>query len=254
MMRLSFSCTVQGPSGPSVTVTEILSPTRFAAEGIKKLRSLYAPQAADSEPEHAPPEQILRLESIGTEPNLDHGAKAAGAPSDSASSAAAATALPVGDYHHDDLRVSLSKSSPAVSEKAQAGSLQTPDAVVRQETTKMDLNEGLTLWRGMRNTKVTDAFAKFGGTELSLMSTTTDSSVAVRYSLSPFSLLFKIKAVDFMSMGADLKWLSAFPGEAEFLYPPLTYLKPTGRTLDISLNKGENVFRFNIVEVIPIMG
>ena len=84
-------------------------------------------------------------------------------------SAAAATAL--GDHHHDDLRVSLSKSSPAVSEKAQAGSLQTPDAVVRQETTKMDLNEGLTLWRGMRNTKVTDAFAKFGGTELSLMST-----------------------------------------------------------------------------------
>ena len=30
-------------------------------------------------------------------------------------------------------------------------------------------------------------------------------------------------------MGADVQWLSAFPGEAEILYPPLTYLKPTGR-------------------------
>ena len=30
-----------------------------------------------------------------------------------------------------------------------------------------------------------------------------------------------------MSMGADVQWLSAFPDEAEFLYPPLTYLKPT---------------------------
>ena len=31
-----------------------------------------------------------------------------------------------------------------------------------------------------------------------------------------------------MERGAPLQWLSAFPGESEFLYPPLTYLKPTG--------------------------
>ena len=31
-------------------------------------------------------------------------------------------------------------------------------------------------------------------------------------------------------MGADVQWLSAFPGEAEILYPPLTYLQPTGRS------------------------
>ena len=33
-----------------------------------------------------------------------------------------------------------------------------------------------------------------------------------------------------MAMGADVQWLSAFPHEAEILYLPLTYLKPTGRS------------------------
>ncbi len=54
--------------------------------------------------------------------------------------------------------------------------------------------------------------------------------VPVRYCLSQKSLIFKIVSTDFMSMGADVGWLSAFPGEAEILYPPLTYLKPTGGT------------------------
>ena len=31
-----------------------------------------------------------------------------------------------------------------------------------------------------------------------------------------------------MQYGADLQWLSAFPSEAEVLYPPLSYLQPTG--------------------------
>ena len=127
------------------------------------------------------------------------------------------------------------------------------DDFQRQNTTKLDPNEGITLWRGLRNTKVTDAFTKSGGTEQALMSTTTDISVAVRYSLSSFSLLFKIKAEDFMRMGADLRWLSAFPQEAEFLYPPLTYLKPTGRTRDIPVEKKGQVFKFTVVEVIPTM-
>ena len=68
------------------------------------------------------------------------------------------------------------------------------------------------------------------GVELAFMSTTNDLKVAVRYCLSPHSLLFKIVASDFMSMGADVCWLSAFPDEEEMLYPPLTYLKPTGRS------------------------
>ena len=86
-----------------------------------------------------------------------------------------------------------------------------------------------TLWRGMRNLEVAEDFMKQGGTELAFMSTTLDLNVAVRYCLSPQSLLFKIVVTNFMSMGADVHWLSAFPKESEVLYPPLTYLEPTGR-------------------------
>jgi hypothetical protein len=94
------------------------------------------------------------------------------------------------------------------------------------------LHEGcgqMTLWRGMRDLDVDTAFMQKGGTELAFMSTTMDLNVAVRYCLSNHSLIFKVVSLNFMTMGADVQWLSAFPGEAEILYPPLTYLKPTGR-------------------------
>ena len=35
------------------------------------------------------------------------------------------------------------------------------------------------------------------------------------------------RAPNFMDRGVSLKFLSAFPGEAEYLYPPMTYLRPT---------------------------
>jgi hypothetical protein len=38
------------------------------------------------------------------------------------------------------------------------------------------------------------------------------------------------QAETFMQVGADLSYCSAFPEEKEFLYPPLTYLAPNGRT------------------------
>lgn len=47
------------------------------------------------------------------------------------------------------------------------------------------------------------------------MSTTMDLEVAVRYSLSMKSLLFKIITKDFLALGAELQWLSAFPAEQE---------------------------------------
>ena len=47
------------------------------------------------------------------------------------------------------------------------------------------------------------------------MSTTTDLQVAVRYGLGPRSLLFVLTCDNFMQYGAELQWLSAFPGEAE---------------------------------------
>jgi hypothetical protein len=107
----------------------------------------------------------------------------------------------------------------------------------------------------MRNLKVTDTFAESGGTELAFMSTTSDISVAVQYSMSSNSLLFKISVPDFMSMGADLQWLSAFPGEKEFLYPPLTYLKPTKRVdPPVTVERGGQTVKFTVVEVVPVIG
>ena len=97
------------------------------------------------------------------------------------------------------------------------------------------------------------------------MSTTTDLRVAVEYAQSNHSLLFKIVSPSFMTTGADIQWLSAFPSEAEILYPPLTYLKPTGRTEDLTLQCGmqqtagedpgseSQLSTFTIVEVVPQM-
>jgi hypothetical protein len=81
------------------------------------------------------------------------------------------------------------------------------------------------------------------------MSTTTDIGTAASYSISRESLIFKIVIKNKLQHGADLKWVSAFPTEAEILYPPLTYLQPTGRTQIIEVDE----HRFTIVEVAPIL-
>jgi len=80
------------------------------------------------------------------------------------------------------------------------------------------------------------------------LSTTTDLRVATRYSTSPCSLLFKLVTKDFMDRGAELTYLSAFPGESEVLYPPLTYLRPTGKTEEVVTATGAT---FKVVEVVP---
>ena len=67
------------------------------------------------------------------------------------------------------------------------------------------------------------------------MSTTSDLTVAMRYSLSSNSVLLRLVTDAFISRGPDISFLSAFPVEAEYLFPPLTYLQPTGEreTLEI---------------------
>jgi hypothetical protein len=111
----------------------------------------------------------------------------------------------------------------------------------------------IVLWRGMRNLEVADGFMEKGGTELAFMSTTRDLAVAVRYCLSPKSLLFKLIVPSFMTTGADVQWLSAYPDEAEILFPPLTFLKPTGRTETITIYRGRNLSCFTVVEVHPLL-
>ena len=108
----------------------------------------------------------------------------------------------------------------------------------------------------MRNLKATDDFMEMGGTELGFMSATTQLKLAVRYALNQHKqdqdlLLFKIRVPDFMCAGAKLAWLSAFPQEDEVLYPPLTFLKPTGRVDHMDFPCDGRQIRITVVEVVP---
>ena len=108
-------------------------------------------------------------------------------------------------------------------------------------------------------------FLKEGGSEPAPMSTTEDLSVAVEYSLSSQALLFRIVTTSFMQRGADLTFLSAFPAEAEYLYQPLTFLRPTGKVVEIEITqedgdrehpllelKGQPV-TYTVIELEPFM-
>ena len=108
----------------------------------------------------------------------------------------------------------------------------------------------LDLWRGMQDVSVSDEFLAKGGTELAPMSTTSALKVAVAYSEAATSLIFKLRTDSFMARGAEIKFLSAFPSEDECLFPPLTYLRPTGKTEHIECIGRQ----FTVVEVVPHFG
>lgn len=121
------------------------------------------------------------------------------------------------------------------------------DAVCRLRSVDRRRGQRVVLWRGMRNMHVdVDAFLRDGGAEMAPMSTTSDLQVAVRYSASSSSVLLKLDTETFMDRGADLAFVSAFPRESEFLFPPLTHLQPT-RTQRVALGHET----YTVVEVRP---
>ena len=71
------------------------------------------------------------------------------------------------------------------------------------------------LWRGMRNTIPGEEFMLKGGAELACMSTSTSLEVVAGYAKSQAPLLFRIKVDTPMQLGANITWLSIYPG-----YPP----------------------------------
>jgi hypothetical protein len=85
--------------------------------------------------------------------------------------------------------------------------------------------------------------------QLAPMSTTTNIDTAVAYGMSKSALIFKIISENKLQRGADLQWVSAFPTEREFLYPPLTYLQPTNRQQQIDIEG----YSFMVVEVKPTL-
>ena len=102
---------------------------------------------------------------------------------------------------------------------------------------------------GMRNLRASAEFLKSGGTELAPMSTSEDLRIALKYTrgADAGALVFMLKAQSFMQLGADLTYLSAFPEEREFLYPPLVYLRPTGETHRFTYDGVE----YTVIEIDP---
>ena len=71
----------------------------------------------------------------------------------------------------------------------------------------------------------------------------------MRYSASKDSVLLRIHTDSFISRGPDISFLSAFPAEQEYLFPPLTFLLPTGNVEKVSLG-GQN---WTVIDVKPYL-
>ena len=104
----------------------------------------------------------------------------------------------------------------------------------------------------MRNLQVKGDFVAEGGTEIAPMSATSDMRVALRYALKPHTqcLLMRFRIKHFMACGVDLAYLSCFPEEKEHLYPPLTFLAPSGHIQTIEIGS----MAITVIEVEPIFG
>ena len=88
-----------------------------------------------------------------------------------------------------------------------------------------DYYEEVSFWRGMRDRTIMAEFKKKGGTEMAPMSTSRDKTVAFKYAASGTPLVFHYKAIA-LQQGVSIEFLSLYPKEKEYLYPPLTYLSP----------------------------
>ncbi len=88
-----------------------------------------------------------------------------------------------------------------------------------------DANAERIFWRGMKDLGIKEQFRAEGGTDYACVSTTASQEVAVlNFAASSLPLVFRVVTKNFMNRGADISFLSVFPDEQEFLYPPLTYL------------------------------
>ena len=99
----------------------------------------------------------------------------------------------------------------------------------------------------MANMIVLEEFKQRGGTELAPMSTTSSLKIAMQYSASEKALLLRVKTKNFMARGPQISFLSAFPAEEEYLFPPLTYLQPIGEPRELRVDDAQ----YTVLELEP---
>lgn len=96
--------------------------------------------------------------------------------------------------------------------------------------------------------------AEMGVVEFGFMSTTTDRAVALNYASNGGpSAVFEIQ-MGLVDRGADISWLSQYPGEKEVLFAPLTSLEVIGTHVDgeclvVDIRLNVNYYSSTIEEV-----
>jgi hypothetical protein len=105
----------------------------------------------------------------------------------------------------------------------------------------------------MANGDLDEVFKKGGGTEMAVMSTTFDKDVALNYASSEHPLVFHFQTVG-LTRGVDITFLSLYPKEVEFVYPPLTFLTVIGDTEEETLTiiEEEKAITINVT-IVPVM-
>ena len=101
----------------------------------------------------------------------------------------------------------------------------------------------------MKDLTISDAFFESGGTEFAFLSTTLSKEVAIDFADSQAPMVLHLETKDFMSRGADISFLSVYPGENETAFPPLTYLRPIAR--EFIVKDGKTYLMVRCEPVIP---
>jgi len=113
--------------------------------------------------------------------------------------------------------------------------------VVDAELHPKEFNEDKDFYRGMADMTVDANLLKsLGGTELAPMSTTDNKQVAEGYAKSQCPLVFVFKTKN-LTRGCCIDWLSLYPKEKEYLYPPLTFLAAEGDVYEVDGFKYINI-------------
>ena len=116
-----------------------------------------------------------------------------------------------GQKSHHPLRFTIYALTEGIKKLRTVEAIRDPDG----------FNSSKYLWRGMADKNVDEDFLKQGGTEMAVMSSTSDKEVALSYARLETpkpGLVIKYKTSG-LCRGVKIQFLSLYPKEVEFIYP-----------------------------------